>query len=70
MRPLGQAIGWVAWVSLTYTIEVVRLTARVPFASLPVRVSGWMVGGYYVLLGGLTWWLAQPQDRRKPPLRL
>jgi competence protein ComEC len=64
VQPLGQAIGWVAWVFLTYTIEVVRLTARVPFASLPVRVSGWMVWGYYVLLGGLTWWLAQPRERR------
>jgi len=65
VRPLGQAIGWVAWVFLTYTIEVVRLTARVPLASLPVRVSGWMVWGYYVLLGCLTWWLAQPRERRR-----
>jgi competence protein ComEC len=64
VRPLGQVIGWVAWVFLTYTIEMVRLTARVPFASVPVRVDGWMVWGTYVLLGGLTWWLAQPQERR------
>jgi len=32
--PLGQAVGWVAWVFLTYTIGVVRLTARVPLDPL------------------------------------
>jgi len=63
-RPLGQVVGWVAWVFLTYTIEVVRLTARVPFAAMPVRMEGWMVWAYYALLGGLTWWLAQPRERR------
>ncbi len=64
VRPLGQAIGWVAWVFLTFTIEVVRLTARVPFASAEVQMDGWMVWGYYALLGGLTWYLAQPRERR------
>lgn len=64
LRPLGQVVGWVAWVFLTYTIEVVRLTARVPFASVPVKMTGWMVCVYYAFLGGLTWWLAQPRERR------
>ena len=63
-RPLGQIVGWIAWVFLTYTIEMVRLTARVPFASVPVHMDGWMVWGYYALLGSLTWWLAQPRERR------
>ena len=62
--PLGQAVGWVAWVFLTYTIGVVRLTARVPFASAEVQMDGWMVFAYYALLGGLTWYLAQPRERR------
>ncbi len=43
IQPLGQVIGWVAWVFLTFTIEVVRLTARVPFASAEVQMNGWMV---------------------------
>ena len=64
VQPLGQIVGWVAWVFLTYTIEVVRLTARVPFASVQVRLDGWMVWGYYALLGSLTWWLAQPRDKK------
>ena len=62
--PLGQIAGWIAWVFLTYTIEMVRLTARVPFASVPVRMEGWMVWGYYAFLGGLTWFLAQSRKRR------
>jgi competence protein ComEC len=63
-QPLGQVVGWVAWLFLTYTIEVVRLTARAGFASMPMRMEGWMVWGYYALLGGLTWWLAQPREQR------
>ena len=63
-RPLGQAAGWIAWVFLTYTIETVRLTAQIPFASRDVRMEGWMVWGTYAFLGGLTWWLAQPRERR------
>jgi hypothetical protein len=34
-QPLGQVVGWVAWVFLTYTIEAVRLTARASRWSLP-----------------------------------
>jgi competence protein ComEC len=64
VRPMGQVIAWVAWVFLTYTIETVRLTAQVPFASVPVQMEGWMVAGYYGLLGGVTWWLAQTEERR------
>ncbi|MGD8969130.1 MAG: ComEC/Rec2 family competence protein, partial [Anaerolineae bacterium] len=62
---LGRLVGWVAWVFLTYTIEVVRLTAQVPRASVPVQMEGWMVWAYGSLLAGLTWWLAQPRERRR-----
>jgi competence protein ComEC len=65
VRPVGQVVGWIAWVFLTYTIEVVRLTARVPLASVPVKMEGWLVWSYYVFLGGLTWWLAQARERRQ-----
>ena len=65
VRPLGPVVGWIAWVFLTYTIETVRLTAWVPHASVPVQMNGWMVFTYYAILGGLTWWLAQPGERRR-----
>jgi competence protein ComEC len=64
-KPLGQMAGWVVWVFLTYTIEIVRLTAGIPLASVPVQVEEWMVWGYYVVLGALTWWVAQPKERRR-----
>lgn len=32
--PLGQAIGWIVWVPLQYLITVVKLTSRIPGASL------------------------------------
>jgi competence protein ComEC len=52
-------------VFLTYTIEVVGLTAQIPHASVPVQMQAWMVWTYYALLGGLTWWLAKPVERRR-----
>jgi competence protein ComEC len=65
VRPLGQVVAWIAWIFLTYTIESVRLTSQLPFTSVPVQMDAWMVFVYYVLLGGFTWWLAQPKERRK-----
>jgi competence protein ComEC len=65
VRPLGQVVAWIAWVFLTYTIEIVRLTSQMPLASMPVQMDAWMVFVTYVLLGSLTWWLAQPGERRK-----
>jgi competence protein ComEC len=64
-QPLGQPVAWVVWVFLTYTIEMVRWTADIPFASVPVEVEGWMVGVYYGLLGGTTWWITRPKERRQ-----
>lgn len=32
--PLGQIIGWVTWVPLTYLIAVVEWTSKIPFASV------------------------------------
>jgi competence protein ComEC len=56
--------GWVAWTFLNYTIGVVRFTAQPALASVEVQMAGWMVWGYYILLGGVTWWMGQPQERR------
>ena len=52
-QPAGQVLGWVAWIFLTYTIEAVRLTARLPFASLNVgRLNAWVAVAYYAALAG------------------
>jgi len=64
--PLGQALGWVAWLFLTFTIVIVELTARVPYASLDVgRVSLGLVCLYYGLLAGGTIVTAQEPSRLK-----
>ncbi|MFW6136208.1 MAG: DNA internalization-related competence protein ComEC/Rec2 [Chloroflexota bacterium] len=65
LQPLGRLVGSVAWVFLTYTIAVVQWAADVPFASMPVTMGGWTVWAYYALLGGLTWWVAQPRETRQ-----
>ncbi len=64
LQPLGRLVGWVAWLFLAYTTEMVRLTARLPGASPSVEAKGWMIWGYYAVLGVATWWLAKPRDKR------
>jgi len=64
--PLGQALGWVAWLFLTFTIVVVELTAHAPYASLDVgRVSLGLVCLYYALLAGGTVVHTQEPSRLK-----
>ena len=67
--PLGQVLGWVAWLFLAWTTGIIELTARIPGASAPLGdVSvGWLVG-YYAVLVAVTWWLNRPADAR-PNLR-
>jgi len=63
--PAGRVLGWLAWLPLTYTIEAVRLTARVPYAWLDLgRMDAWMLWAFYALLGALTWWGYQSHERR------
>jgi competence protein ComEC len=50
-QPLGQAVGVIPWLFLTYTWQVVKATAAIPFASVDVgRVGTPFVIAYYVLL--------------------
>lgn len=53
--PLGQCLGWVAWLFLTWTIEVVQWTARIPHAWLDVgRMTAGGTWALYGLIGALT----------------
>jgi competence protein ComEC len=63
--PAGKILGWVAWLFLTTTIEVVRLTARVPFAWVDLGpMQGWMLWATYGLLAALTAWVYQSPEQR------
>ncbi len=50
----GQLTAWVAWLFLEYTIEAVRLAARLPLASVPWGLSGVGLAAIYALIALLT----------------
>lgn len=63
--PLGEVLGWVAWLLLTWTIEVVGWTARIPYAWLDVgRMTAGGTWALYGLIGAVTAW-ADPQIRAR-----
>jgi len=67
--PLGQVVGWIAWLFLAWTTGVIELTAMIPGAALRLGDASivWIVG-YYALLAAVSWWLKQPAEER-PSLR-
>lgn len=53
--PLGEVLGWVAWLFLTYTIEVVRWAAGIPYAWVDVgRMTAAGTWALYGLVGAVT----------------
>jgi competence protein ComEC len=67
--PLGRALGWLAWVPLTYTVQTVEFLADVPLASLDLpRPAPLAVGLYYaalLLAGQLARGRPEPQEGTK-----
>jgi competence protein ComEC len=55
--PMGQVVGWVAWLFLTYTVRVVEITAQISFTAIDIqRPSLIVICLYYgLLLGWLAW---------------
>ncbi len=64
IEPLGQLVGWVAWLLLAYTTQVVELLARIPYASVPVRVSTYGVLFFYALIAAGGWYALQGSSTR------
>jgi competence protein ComEC len=68
--PLGQIAAWTVWPFLTWTLGIIELFARVPFAAIPLDyVSPLLVAGYYAGLIGLTWYFKQPTEQRPTMLK-
>ena len=66
--PLGEAIGWYAWIPLSYTLELVGLVARVPGSNFAVPgVPEALVVAYYV---GLAMLVVSPRSLRSLWARL
>lgn len=58
--PFGQAVAWLAWPFVDYTIRMVEFFDRLPGGTLYLgNASGWAVGAIYLLLFGTT--LAWPR---------
>ncbi|MGC9083173.1 MAG: ComEC/Rec2 family competence protein [Anaerolineae bacterium] len=63
--PVGEVLGWVAWLFLTYTIEVVRWAAGIPYAWVDVgRMTAAGTWALYGLLGAVTA-VSDPQIRAR-----
>lgn len=63
--PVAQVLAWIAWLFLAWTIEIVRLFAALPFASVGIdNVSPVLVGGIYILMFLMTIAMQQPEDWR------
>lgn len=64
--PLGRPLAWIAWPFPMYTIRVVELMARLPYAAIELpRISATWAWGYYGVVGGGLWVVQQPPDGRR-----
>jgi competence protein ComEC len=53
---LAHVLGWIAWLFISYIIEVTGFFSSLPFASVELKeVSAFFVWGYYAILGVLLW---------------
>jgi len=65
VEPLGRVVGWAAYLWLAWTIRVVRWTADLPVASVPLKLSDGGLIALYIAIGGLTALLLLPRQRRR-----
>ncbi len=61
--PLGQLAGWLVWLPLAWSVWVVELTARLPYASLDLgRFPFWLLVLMYAAIAAGIWWANQPRE--------
>ncbi len=70
--PAGQALGWLAWLPLAWTVWVVNWTAAAPLASVELgRFSPWLLAAIYAGLAAVVWWASrlrsEDEERPSPP---
>jgi competence protein ComEC len=59
--PLGNILGWLAWLFLTYEIKIIELLAKIPLAAVKFKWT-WLGGGiYYAILIWAVWQLNKKQ---------
>ena len=62
---IGQLFGWIAWLFLTYTIQLVEILATVPKAAVSVDLTWSGVIAIYLAIAFFTWFAKQEKRRRK-----
>ncbi len=76
--PAGRVLMSIPWVLLSWTIGIVEKLAALPFATVPLPLTTWVVWLYYPFILAATWWFSQEKDVRAglrarlaaPPARL
>ncbi|MEW5961830.1 MAG: ComEC/Rec2 family competence protein, partial [Chloroflexota bacterium] len=71
--PLGQALGWLVWLPLAWTVWMVELTARLPYASLDLgSFPLWLLALFYAALAAGIWAAHRPREESEaiPHFRL
>ena len=64
--PLGQVIGWLVWLPLAWSVWIVELTARLPYASLELGdFPAWLMVLLYLAIAAGTWSAQQPQEKQQ-----
>ena len=64
--PLGQAIGWLVWLPLAWSVWIVELTVRLPYASLDLGTFPfWLLALMYAALGAGIWWANRPTAEKQ-----
>jgi competence protein ComEC len=60
--PLGQLAGWLVWLPLSWSVWIVELTARMPYASLELGAFPlWLLALIYAAMAAGIWWANQPR---------
>lgn len=71
--PLGQALGWLVWLPLAWTVWMVETTARLPYASLDLGTFPlWLLLLLYASIGAGIWSANHPrtEEERQPHFHL
>lgn len=61
---LAQPFAWGAWFFLSYVTGVIGLLARIPWASIPINLSGEGLFFIYASLLSVAWYIQLPLERR------
>jgi competence protein ComEC len=60
----AQILGWVAWILISYMVEVIECCSLLPFSHIDVEPGAPLVWGYYAVLGVALWVAGRKESAR------